>query len=207
MKKTARVDCEAPEPPGGAGQRVGKIIIDDDALAGEPLGWSDQIGEREVSRAVSLERQRQPAHRAGHADAQARVAGAPRVGLAPRVENMSSRRGRRRGFAVVDGDGLVAGGHMHQHEAAAAEVSRTRQRHGEREPDRHGGVDRVAALPQDLDADPGRLRFLRGHHAVLGDERAAGAPCPTEEFARQPAACRAERLARERPAPRERGQA
>ena len=58
---------------------------------------------------------------------------------------------------------------MHQHEAAAAEVSRTGQRHREREPDRHRGVHCVAALSQDFDADPGRLRFLRSHHAAFGD--------------------------------------
>ena len=58
---------------------------------------------------------------------------------------------------------------MHQHEAAAADIAGLRMRHRQREADRDRGIDRVAALPQDLHADARRVLLLRRHHAVAGD--------------------------------------
>jgi hypothetical protein len=43
--------------------------------------------------------------------------------------------------------------------------------HGEREPNRHRRVNRVAASFQDIRADPGCDLLLRGDHAVFGDDR------------------------------------
>jgi hypothetical protein len=60
---------------------------------------------------------------------------------------------------------------MHDHEAAAAQIAGLRQRHREREADRHGSVDRVAAAFQDIDADRGGDRLLARHHARCGPDR------------------------------------
>ena len=46
-------------------------------------------------------------------------------------------------------------------------IAGVRMRHRERKADRDGGIDRVAALLQDLDADAGGALLLRHHHAVL----------------------------------------
>ncbi len=63
---------------------------------------------------------------------------------------------------------------MDKHEAAAAEVAGARQGHRKREADRHRRVDRVAAEPQDVEADL-RGRCLLGHnHAVLRDNGQRG---------------------------------
>ena len=42
-----------------------------------------------------------------------------------------------------------------------------------READRDRGIDRIAALLQNVDADPRRARLLRHHHAVWRDDRIA----------------------------------
>ena len=62
-------------------------------------------------------------------------------------------------------------GEMDQHEAAAAEISRARQGHGERKADRNRRIDRIAAAPENLDADFRRLPFLRDDHAVARQHR------------------------------------
>ena len=116
-------------------------------------------------------RQGEAAHGAGHADREARIARFARIGLAALVEeHVVGRRGRRR-LAIIDGDRLAALGEVHEHEAAAAEIARPRQGHGQGEADRHGRIDGVAAALEDLDADARRLRLLGGDHAVRGDDR------------------------------------
>ena len=76
---------------------------------------------------------------------------------------------RRRGFAIVD-RGIVAGRLVDQHETAAAEIAGARIGHGERKACGNRGIHRIAALPQNVGADARRGRFLRHHHAVLGDD-------------------------------------
>ena len=48
---------------------------------------------------------------------------------------------------------------MNQHEAAAAQIAGLRIGDREREADRDGGIDRIAALLQHRDADPRRARL------------------------------------------------
>jgi hypothetical protein len=76
---------------------------------------------------------------------------------------------------------------MHQHEAATADIAGLRMCHGEREADRHRGVDRIAARLQDLHADMRGKLLLRHHHAVarhhgkrarhVGDDRRRRGRC------------------------------
>ena len=69
----------------------------------------------------------------------------------------------------------LAGAAPKEQEPAAAKVSRLRMDHGEGERHRHGGVDRVAAVPQDIAADLARDGMAGHHHGAgrLGDARAA----------------------------------
>ena len=90
----------------------------------------------------------------------------------PRSSRNMSRVGVAAGlFAVVDRDRAAARRVMHQHEAAAAEIAGAGQRDREREADRDRGIDGIAALLEDLEADPGRGRLLARDHAVLGEYR------------------------------------
>jgi hypothetical protein len=71
----------------------------------------------------------------------------------------------RRGLAVVDRR-LASVREPDHHEAAAAEVSRFRQRHGQREADGHRRVDGVAALLQDRQPRLARVPLGGGDDAV-----------------------------------------
>ena len=101
-------------------------------------------------------RERKPADRAGHADRERAVARFLRVGLAVVVEKDVRVDRRRRGLAIIDGDVLARLREVQHHEAAAAEIAGARIGHRERKADRDGGIDRIAALGQDFDADPAR---------------------------------------------------
>ena len=59
---------------------------------------------------------------------------------------------------------------MDQHKTAAADIAGARIAHRERKSDRDRGVDRIAALFQNVDADARRQRLLRHHHAVARDD-------------------------------------
>ena len=147
FEKNLRRRRPAREPRLRARQRIGEIVLDREALARQRDRGRDQLRERELARAVLLMRERQPRDRAGHADAERRIARLLRIGFALLVEEHVARHRGGRGLAIVDRDRLVARGEMHQHEAAAADIAGLRMRHGEREADRDRGIDRVAALP------------------------------------------------------------
>ena len=164
-------------------QRVGEIVVDQDAVARHHDGRRDQVAELEFPRAILLMRQRQARHSAGHADRGAELAQLFHVGLAALVE-ISVWLGRgRRGLAIVDRKLLIAFGEMDQHEAAAADVAGARIGNGHRKADRDRGVDRVAAALEHLDADPRGAFFLRHHHAVACSDRSNarqfGSACAT----------------------------
>ena len=72
---------------------------------------------------------------------------------------------------MVDVAAVVGGtGAMNDHKAAAADIAGARIGHGQREADRDRGVDRIAALLQNVGADPRGHRLLRHHHAVRGGD-------------------------------------
>ena len=158
----------ARKPPRTAGQRVGHVVGDDEAVTRELDGRLEQVRQRELAGAVFLQRQRQARDGAGHPDAERGIARLGDIGLAVGAEeHVAGGRGRR-GLAVVDGDVLAAFRRVDDHEAAAADVSRARIGDGQRKAGRDRGVDRIAALPQDIGADLGADLLLRHHHAVLG---------------------------------------
>ena len=57
---------------------------------------------------------------------------------------------------------------MDHHETAAADVAGARIGHGQRKAGGDRGIDRIAALSQNIGADLRRELFLRHHHAVFG---------------------------------------
>ena len=124
--------------------------------------------------AVFFQRQRQSGDRAGHADAERGIARLVAVGLAVGAEKDIARDRSRRGLAIIDGDVFVALGRMNHHEAAAADIAGARIGDGQRKAGGDRGVDRIAALPQDVGADLRGDLFLRHHHAVLGRNGANG---------------------------------
>ena len=60
---------------------------------------------------------------------------------------------------------------MDHHEAAATDIAGARISDRERKADRDRGIDGVAALVEDLDADAGGALLLRHHHAVISEDR------------------------------------
>ena len=158
------------EPRQNIGLLVGNIVVERDAVARHGDRGRDQIGEREMAGAVFLLGQRQARHRAGHADGERRRARLLRIGVALVVEEALGVDRRRRGLAIVDG-GIPAAGKVNHHEAAAADIAGARIADGERETDRDGGIHRIAALLQDVDADMRRAGLLGHHHAVAGGDR------------------------------------
>ena len=92
--------------------------------------------------------------------------------VAAAVEVHVGGRGGGSGFAVVQKSGpalverVVRG--ADQHEAAAADVARLRQNHGEGEADGHGGIDGVAARAEDFQSGVGGVVVDRDDHGVRG---------------------------------------
>ena len=92
-------------------------------------------------------------------------------GLPSEPEENIARCRSRRGLAIIDRDVLVAVGEMDHHEAAAADIAGAGIGDGQRKTGRDRGIDRVAALPQNVGADPRGDLLLRHDQAVLGDDR------------------------------------
>ena len=169
----------ARQPPRNAGQRVGHVVGDDKTVARQLDGRLEQVRQREVAGAVFLQRQRQARDGAGHADAERGIARLGDIGLAVGAEEHVARRRGRRGLAIVDRDVLAALRRVDDHEAAAADVSGARIGDGQRKAGRDRGIDRIAALPQDIGAYLRADFLLRDHHAVFGGNgvNCAGAGC------------------------------
>ena len=132
-------------------------------LACQPDRRSHQPLTRQ--RAVAHPRGFEAEHRARHAD------GEPAIGRALRhrrpVPILEHRRGRgeRRFFAEVE-EGRAAVGEMERHEPTSADIAGLRINDRQRIADRYRRIDRIAALPQDLDADVSGDRVCADHHAA-----------------------------------------
>ena len=100
--------------------------------------------------------------------------GVPGIGLAVGAQKNVACGVTRRGLAIVDRDVLAAIGEMDHHEPAAADVARARISHGHREAGCDRGVDRVAALLQNVGADVGCDLLLCDNHAMFGHGRMNG---------------------------------
>jgi hypothetical protein len=85
--------------------------------------------------------------------------------VAVAVEVHAGRCSEWRGFAEID-ERPAPIGELDGHEAAAADVAGRREDHAQCVADGNRGVDGVAALLQDIDADLGRKMLARDDHAV-----------------------------------------
>jgi hypothetical protein len=150
-------------------QRSRELRADPDAVLGEFDRRRHRLGE--ADRAVALQSEREASDRAGHADRKPALERLFGIGVACLVQEHVARRAAAGLLAVVDRNRIAGRGRVHQHEAAAAEIAGARQRHREREGDGDCGIDRIAAVLENLDADPGRVRLLACDHPVLRGHR------------------------------------
>ena len=158
-------------------KRIGEIVLDVDAGASQRTAGATSS---------AIENLPEPYFRRA-SDRPATVPGTPAARpvsrdfsatASPVSLRKTSRAGIvRRGFTVVDGDGLLLLGEMDEHETAAAEISRAWQRNRKGKPDCDRRIDRIAAAPENIDADFRRGSFLRRHHAVLANTGKTRAPC------------------------------
>ena len=118
----------------------------------------------------SGQRQFEPLDRARHADRAPADQARARGDGAVLVEIHAGGRGAGRGLAKVD-EAPAAVGHADGHEAAAAEIAAAGIGDGLGIGDGDGGIDRVAARPQDRDAGLGRLGRVAHHHAGRAFDR------------------------------------
>ena len=125
-------------------QRCGEAIGDGETLGGELQRRVQQLGPRLAS--VLLVRQLHAAHSARH------TRGAPShqtvLGYVAFRVQIHVARGRERGFLAKVDEGGPAIGEACEQESAAADVSRVRIGHRQREGDSHGGIDRIPARLQ-----------------------------------------------------------
>ena len=105
---------------------------------------------------------------AGGAVAETRLLG---IDLAGGIQEHVACGSKRSHLAVVDGDDFLLGRERDEHEAAAAEIARLGMCNRQRKADRHGGIDRIPTLPQNIDTNIGREPLLCRYHAVFRDRR------------------------------------
>ncbi len=118
-----------------------------------------------LHRAVPGERQFEPRDVAGHAGREIALGARPADDVAVAVEVHVRRRGEGGGLAEID-ERLAPVGELDRHESAAAQAAGRGEHHAERVADGHRGVDRVAALLQDVDAGFGGEMLAGDDHAV-----------------------------------------
>ena len=146
-------------------QQAGQLRRDGVALPRQLDRRGHHVGQ--LHRAVFFQRMGQPGDGAGDADRQMGVERAVGDHLALLVEIHVAESLGRGHLAEVAGDVLAALGVMDDHEAAAADIAGVRQHHRQGEADGHRRIDRIAAAPEDVDADLGRQPVFGGHHPVL----------------------------------------
>ena len=152
-----------------------EVPVGHDAVARDLDGRRQHVAERH--RAVALQRQREPGHRAGHRDR----AMAEDVGVAldvrPREQRVGDAaddlvharmRAQRRDGVEVHRDRLAALRAMHQHDARARDGGHEGLDHRHRERRGDGGVDRVAAALEDAGTHAGAERVLCRDHPAAG---------------------------------------
>ncbi len=82
-------------------------------------------------------------------------------------EGIQGRRPRRPPGAV-EADHVISAAKAQKRKAVAADARRLRLHHGQCRRGGDGGVERIAALAQDIDGNAGRKRVGGGRHAVAG---------------------------------------
>ena len=140
-------------------------------IAGEFLGGRRDL--LKLHRAEAPERRVDTRDLARHSDAEDAVARQVLVGLAVAHVHVGARR-ERRSFAIVERVKGVGLRHIDEHEAAAADSARGGIRNADRQRGGDRGVDRVAALLENLDAGVRRVVAFRHDHPMDADRRGVG---------------------------------
>ena len=138
--------------------------MNDEAPAGEADRGGEVLAPGELAEAAMGFGE--PPHRAGGAGGLAADETERGDGLALAVEVHVSRCGGGRGLAIVEEVGLAVD--IDRHEPAAAQVAGFRVGDGEGEGFGDGGVDRIAALLQDLLGGGGAEPVRRGDRGGAG---------------------------------------
>ncbi len=159
----------ARQPRQHIGQRIRGVVADRDAVARQRDRRRNQFGEAEFSRTIFLFGQGQARNGARHADRKRGFARPARIGIAGIVQKAFGVDAARRGLAIIDGR-VCAVGQVNDHKAAAADIAGARIADGERKANGNRGIDRIAALCENIGADPGGERLLRHHHAGMSDD-------------------------------------
>ncbi len=146
-----------------------QALADHEAIPGQGDGRRHDRGQGQA--AIAAMGLNYPRDRARNPD---RGVGKPRLGLvhiARLVQEQITRGGGRCFLAIIQGQGLAAAGVVDHHETAAAQVARPGQGHGKGEAHGDGGINGIASLTQYPNPYIGGAGFLRGDHAVRGEDR------------------------------------
>ncbi len=151
-------------------QRLAQAIGDRKSVRRQPNRGRQQLGPALVP--IFLVRQLEAAHGSWYArsaPSELAVFGQVTAGVQIHV----ARSGQRSLFAEVD-EGGSAIGETGQQEAAASDISREGMRYSERESNRDGCVDGVAAGLEHCGAHVGGEWFLDHYHGMAGVDRLPG---------------------------------
>ena len=163
-RRRLRVLPQQPVPPR---QYVRVGLVQDEAFPRQADGRPHH--RRTRHRAVFHQRGVEAKHRARNANRLPAIQAGAAHRLTSRIEIHVTRRRRRRRFAKIDED-VPAIGQMRGQEPAAAYVAATRVHHRLGIADSDGGIDGVAALPQDVHPRLGRQTLGRHDKARAGRE-------------------------------------
>jgi hypothetical protein len=171
VKKDRRARRVLPQGIGGDVEHFNIAVIEHEAVLGQGHGGRDQRGAGQG--AVFFARHFQAGDGAGHGDGVMAAGARSMNDLALRIQIHIAGGRQRRGFAEIK-KGLAAVGELQGHEAAAAEIARRRIDHRQRIADGDRGIDRVATLFENRDADLAGQMLGSDHHAVLRRHRRSG---------------------------------
>jgi len=160
--------------PGGEGlfpvrKRLGQRLAHGKAVFGQAGGWLDHPGQRQ--RAPVSQRVRKARDGAGHADGVGREERLAADDLAACVQVHVAVGAAGRHFAEIQRHVAAGPGVMHHHEAAAAQVACVGQRHRQRKAHGDGGIHRIAAVFEDVQADARGQRLFARDHAMACHQR------------------------------------
>ncbi len=156
------------KPHFALGKRICQSVGNRKPLFRKPDGWLDQAVEGH--RAVMFESVDQAGDGAGDGRGGPAVAGFFPVDIAARIEEHIPACGRWRRFPVVDRGHLLPVRESDEHEAAAADIPGLRMCDSKRKARRNRGIDGVAAGFQNIGTHLRGDFFLRGDHAMFGDD-------------------------------------
>ena len=142
-------------------------LVDDESPAGEPSRRTQ--GLPEVDRPPPIQRQLPGGRRPGNADGESTRDGFGEGNRQAVLDEGVRAHARRRGFPPIDrADPAGAGVVVHEEPATAdSGAVGLGDAQGSRRGD--GGIDRIAAAFQDIQADLGRVRVDRRHGATVAD--------------------------------------